>query len=86
VGTQQLVYKSPNAEDVLSLFGFVALFPHSTVFPVVWLYIGPDVLMPLTSALAAIAGVLMMFWQRVAGLVGRLIGRRTSEPRETDPR
>lgn len=41
----------------------------------VLLYIGPDVFLPLTSALAAIAGVLLMFWQRIVGLVGRLFGR-----------
>ena len=41
----------------------------------VLLYIGPDVFLPLTSALAAIAGVLLMFWQRIVGLVGRIFGR-----------
>jgi hypothetical protein len=39
------------------------------------LYIGPDVFLPLTSALAAIAGVLLMFWHRVVGIVGRIFGR-----------
>jgi len=28
------------------------------------MYIGPETLMPLASALAAIGGVLMMFWRR----------------------
>ena len=34
-----------------------------------WLlaYIGPDVFLSLTSALAAAAGVIMMFWQRLVG-------------------
>ena len=31
------------------------------------MYLGPDVVMPLASALAAVAGVLMMFWRRVLG-------------------
>jgi len=31
------------------------------------LYIGPDVFLPLASALAAVAGVAMMFWQRLVG-------------------
>ena len=48
------------------------------------LYIGPDVFLPITSALAAIAGVLLMFWQRVVGLVGRLFGR-TSKPTSPEP-
>lgn len=29
------------------------------------LYIGPDQMLPLTSALAATVGVLLMFWQRL---------------------
>lgn len=55
----------------------------SLLQPVV-LYIGPDVFLPLTSALAAIAGVLLMFWQRVVGLVGRLLGR-PSKRGSTEP-
>lgn len=51
------------------------------LLPVV-LYIGPDVFLPLTSALAAIAGVLLMFWQRIVGLVGRLFGRSRRTPVE----
>lgn len=31
------------------------------------MYIGPETIMPLASALAAIGGVLLMFWRRVAG-------------------
>ena len=37
--------------------------------PWVALYVGPDVILPLTSALAAIAGVLLMFWHRFVGLL-----------------
>jgi hypothetical protein len=48
------------------------------------LYIGPDVFLPLASALAAIAGVLLMFWQRVVSVVGRLFGR-TSKPSQPEP-
>lgn len=47
------------------------------------LYIGPDVLMPVASALAAIVGFLLMFWkrtvaffQRVFGAIGRLFRRK----------
>ncbi len=43
------------------------------------MYIGPDTLMPLASAFAAIAGVVMMFWRRlveaVKFLTQRLSGR-----------
>ena len=47
------------------------------------LYIGPDVLLPIASALAAIAGVLLMFWHKTVGFfkkmfgaIGRLFGKR----------
>jgi hypothetical protein len=36
------------------------------------LYIGPETMLPLVSALAAIGGVLLMFWQRFVGIVRRL--------------
>ncbi len=46
------------------------------------MYIGPETLMPLASILAAITGVLMLFWRRTvgavragAGLVSRTFGR-----------
>jgi hypothetical protein len=32
-------------------------------------YIGPDALMPVASALAAIAGFFLMFWRRLVGAV-----------------
>jgi len=37
------------------------------IVPWVLLYIGPDVFLPLASALAAITGVALMFWQRLVG-------------------
>ena len=36
------------------------------------LYIGPEVFMPVLSAIAGALGVLLMFWQRVTGLVTRV--------------
>jgi hypothetical protein len=53
------------------------------------MYIGPDTLMPVASALAAIAGVVLMFWRRTVGIVrmgaqavgrglSRLVGKRTT--------
>ena len=35
----------------------------------VFLYVGPDQILPLTSALGAIAGVLMIFWQRTVAFL-----------------
>lgn len=45
------------------------------------MYIGPEVMMPLASALAAIAGVLLMFWRRVvsfARTTAQAVGRTFS--------
>ena len=39
----------------------------SAILPWVALYVGPDLILPLTSALAAVMGVVLMFWQRVVG-------------------
>ena len=31
------------------------------------MYLGPETIMPLASALAAISGVILMFWRKVVG-------------------
>lgn len=43
----------------------------SEVQPWMILYIGPDLLLPFTSAIAAAVGVLLMFWHRVTEWVRR---------------
>ena len=43
-----------------------------SLLPIVILYIGPETMLPLVSALAAIGGVLLMFWHRFVGLVQKL--------------
>lgn len=42
------------------------------LLPIILLYIGPESMLPLASALAAIGGVLLIFWQRFVGLVRKL--------------
>ena len=42
------------------------------------MYIGPDTLMPVASAIAAAAGFLLMFWRRLVGAV-RLLAQRFSQ-------
>jgi len=32
------------------------------------MYVGPETLMPLASALAAVAGVLLLFWRKTVGV------------------
>jgi hypothetical protein len=44
-------------------------FHHS--LSVFLLYAGPDQLLPLMSALGAIVGVLLVFWQRFVGSIRR---------------
>jgi len=42
------------------------------------MYIGPDVAMPIASAIAAVAGVAIMFWHKTVALakgVGRAVAR-----------
>jgi hypothetical protein len=39
----------------------------SSLATLLLLYVGPDQMLPLTSALAAMVGVLLMFWQRLVG-------------------
>ena len=43
------------------------------------MYIGPDSLMPIASAFAAIAGFLLMFWRRVVGAFRMIFGRLFSK-------
>jgi hypothetical protein len=40
--------------------------------PVMFLYVGPESILPLTSALAAIVGFLLMFWRRFVVLVRKV--------------
>jgi hypothetical protein len=61
---------------------FITLFSADGTVPFIWLYIGPDVLLPLTSAFAAIVGLLLMFWNKVVGVartVWRAVFRRGAE-------
>lgn len=47
----------------------VAALHSSDIVPWALLYIGPDVLLPVTSAIAAVAGLALMFWNRVVGMI-----------------
>lgn len=39
------------------------------------MYIGPETIMPLASVLAAIGGVIMMFWRRVSSFTRNVFQR-----------
>lgn len=48
------------------------------------MYFGPETLMPVASALAAVVGVLLMFWRKTVGVCRtalRFVARRFSRPR-----
>ena len=47
----------------------VAALHSSDIVPWALLYIGPDVLLPVTSAIAAVAGLALMFWNRVVSMI-----------------
>jgi hypothetical protein len=63
---------------------FAILVPFRPDYMLSWvlLYIGPDVFLPLTSALAGLVGFLLMFWHRLAGLVLRMMGRGSAPTEE----
>lgn len=45
------------------------------------LYLGPEVLMPIASVVAAIGGALLMFWNRIRDVVRVLFGgERKDDP------
>lgn len=61
----------------LDNFGFPITV--NQLLPIIMLYIGPETMLPLASALAAIGGLLLMFWHRFVGLLRkfwRLIVRK----------
>jgi hypothetical protein len=45
------------------------------------LYIGPDSLLPITSVLGAIGGIIMIFWRQVVGFarkIGSVFSRKST--------
>ena len=44
------------------------------------LYLGPEILMPLVSALAAVGGGVMMFWHKIQKGTRAIFGRKGQEP------
>ena len=49
------------------------------------LYVGPDQVMPVMSILATIAGVIMVFWNKVMSIVRRILGVKSAAAPETAP-
>ncbi|MEQ1855736.1 MAG: hypothetical protein ABL963_04645 [Longimicrobiales bacterium] len=49
------------------------------------LYLGPEVVAPVLSALAAVGGVLLMFWRRVVATGRALVRLVTGKPAPDTP-
>jgi|RhiMetdeSRZDD1v2_1073273.scaffolds.fasta_scaffold706206_1 hypothetical protein len=56
----------------MDLYGMLHDTGFHPMLPFLLLYIGPETMLPLASALAAIGGVLLIFWQRLVGLIRKL--------------
>ena len=49
-----------------------SFLPPPWLRAIAFLYLGPETVMPLTSALAAVLGVLLIFWRSMVGFFKRL--------------
>lgn len=59
--------------NVILALGIEQLWlPFSGLETLVLLYVGPDQILPLASALGAILGILLMVWNHAVGLVRKL--------------
>jgi hypothetical protein len=65
--------------DLLRVFGWET----SSWYGVIVLYLGPETMMPVASALAGIIGAVIMFWQRLAQWVRKLIRYFKARTRKT---
>jgi len=45
-----------------------------TVAELLWAYIGPDVILPFTSVIAGIVGVVLIFWRFIVNMVKKVFG------------
>ena len=43
------------------------------------MYVGPDMLLPLASALAAVTGLILLFWRKTVGFVRSAVQLLTSK-------
>ena len=52
--------------------------PTMSALTAIWAYVGPDQILPLTSVLSALVGLVLMFWRWVVSFFRRawvLLGR-----------
>jgi hypothetical protein len=49
-------------------------------YMVAFLYLGPDTILPLTSAIAAVLGVVLIFWRYILSAIKKLIRKIRHQP------
>jgi len=55
----------------MAAYNLIIQLNPDQLLPIAILYVGPETLLPLTSALAAIVGVLLIGWRWMVMIVGR---------------
>jgi len=68
--------------DLIQVFGLET----STWYGIIILYLGPETMMPVASALAGIIGAVIMFWQRLVRWTKSIVGylkSRTRTPKKS---
>jgi hypothetical protein len=68
----------------LTVLAAAALPTGSSTTPVVFLYFGPEVVLPIASFVAGALGVILMFWRQIRSFIVRgfraITGRGAAEP------
>jgi hypothetical protein len=74
-----------NTSITILLVGMAQILPWgSFVNSIVFLYFGPETILPLASVIAAIVGVILMFWRYLFSL-GRKFFRVLFKRHEVEP-
>ena len=61
--------------SLVLLVGMVRILPWDSALGLVaLLYLGPETLMPVASILAAIIGVVLIFWRFIVGRIRKILG------------
>jgi len=60
------------------------VFHHSELYKQL-LYLGPDSIMPLASVLAAIIGLILIFWRWIAAFFKKLFRRSSNQLQDSLP-
>jgi hypothetical protein len=72
-------------QSMATAAGMVVALPwHMPMAPTVFLYLGPETIMPVASILASIIGVVLLFWRLILGAAKRTY-RRLSGAAEPEP-